>query len=96
MDSMSKKSIKSSTDFGREIRMARKALNLTQPQLAGASGVGVRFIVDLEHGKPTCAINPSRQSLKNVIVRELRLVSQTRRLRHALPDYQHQLCHHDW
>jgi y4mF family transcriptional regulator len=32
---------------------ARKKLGLTQPQLALAAGVGVRFIVDLEAGKPT-------------------------------------------
>ena len=34
-------------------RTARKRLGLTQPQLALAAGVGVRFIVDLEAGKPT-------------------------------------------
>ncbi len=32
---------------------ARKQLGLTQPQLALAAGVGVRFIVELEAGKPT-------------------------------------------
>lgn len=32
---------------------ARKKLGFTQPQLALAAGVGVRFIVDLEAGKPT-------------------------------------------
>ncbi len=32
---------------------AGKRLGLTQPQLALAAGVGVRFIVDLEAGKPT-------------------------------------------
>lgn len=35
------------------MRAARKQLGLTQPQLALAAGVGVRFIVDLEAGKPT-------------------------------------------
>ena len=35
------------------VRHTRKALSLTQPQLALAAGVGVRFIVDLEAGKPT-------------------------------------------
>lgn len=39
--------------LGRTVRQARKALDLTQPQLALAAGVGVRFIVDLEAGKPT-------------------------------------------
>lgn len=39
--------------LGAAVRTARKALRLTQPQLALAAGVGVRFIVDLEAGKPT-------------------------------------------
>ena len=39
--------------LGDVVRQTRKALSLTQPQLALAAGVGVRFIVDLEAGKPT-------------------------------------------
>jgi y4mF family transcriptional regulator len=39
--------------LGLAVRTARKRLALTQPQLALASGVGVRFIVELEAGKPT-------------------------------------------
>jgi y4mF family transcriptional regulator len=39
--------------LGDVVRHTRKALSLTQPQLALAAGVGVRFIVDLEAGKPT-------------------------------------------
>ena len=39
--------------LGDFVRQTRKALRLTQPQLALAAGVGVRFIVDLEAGKPT-------------------------------------------
>ena len=39
--------------LGDLVRRTRKALRLTQPQLALAAGVGVRFIVDLEAGKPT-------------------------------------------
>ena len=39
--------------LGEIVRKARKALRLTQPQLALAAGVGVRFIVDLEAGKST-------------------------------------------
>lgn len=39
--------------LGDVVRQTRKALRLTQPQLALAAGVGVRFIVDLEAGKPT-------------------------------------------
>lgn len=39
--------------LGSAARTARKRLGLTQPQLALAAGVGVRFIVELEAGKPT-------------------------------------------
>jgi HTH-type transcriptional regulator / antitoxin HipB len=45
--------ISDTKDLGKAIRHARKELGLTQPQLALATGVGVRFIVDLEAGKPT-------------------------------------------
>lgn len=45
--------IDSPTALGQAVRYARKLLNLTQPQLALAAGVGVRFIVELEAGKPT-------------------------------------------
>ena len=47
------KAIHTSQDLGSALRAARKQLALTQPQLALAAGVGVRFIVDLEAGKPT-------------------------------------------
>ena len=46
-------SIRSPQHLGDALRAARKQLGLTQPQLALAAGVGVRFIVDLEAGKPT-------------------------------------------
>lgn len=45
--------IQSPQQLGEVLRAARKHLKLTQPQLALAAGVGVRFIVDLEAGKPT-------------------------------------------
>ena len=39
--------------LGASLRAARKQLGLTQSDLALAAGVGVRFIVDMEGGKPT-------------------------------------------
>jgi HTH-type transcriptional regulator / antitoxin HipB len=39
--------------IGKIVREERKALGLRQAELAAASGVGVRFLVDLERGKPT-------------------------------------------
>ena len=46
-------SIRSPQQLGDALRASRKQLGLTQPQLALAAGVGVRFVVDLEAGKPT-------------------------------------------
>ena len=40
-------------DLGAALRQARKELGLTQSELALAAGVGVRFLVELEAGKPT-------------------------------------------
>lgn len=42
--------------LGRLIRETRRALGLTQPKLALSAGVGVRFLVDIEKGKPTAQI----------------------------------------
>jgi y4mF family transcriptional regulator len=40
--------------LGEVIRAERKAQKLTQDQLAGLSGVGVRFVRELERGKESC------------------------------------------
>ncbi|OAI01979.1 transcriptional regulator [Methylomonas methanica] len=45
--------IQSTQQLGQALRSARKQFGLTQSELALAAGVGVRFIVDLEAGKPT-------------------------------------------
>lgn len=45
--------IHSTQSLGFALRTARKQLGLTQSQMALAAGVGLRFIVDLEAGKPT-------------------------------------------
>jgi len=41
------------------IRGRRKALNMRQDQLALATGVGRRFLIELEAGKPTCQLGRS-------------------------------------
>jgi y4mF family transcriptional regulator len=43
-------------DLGSALRQARKALHLTQSELALAAGVGVRFLVKLEACKPTARL----------------------------------------
>jgi y4mF family transcriptional regulator len=41
------------SSLGEAIQRARKAMGLRQDELAAAAGVGLRFLVELERGKPT-------------------------------------------
>lgn len=43
--------ISDATDLGRAIREARRKRGLTQRELSCASGVGLRFLIELERGK---------------------------------------------
>jgi transcriptional regulator with XRE-family HTH domain len=45
--------------FASLIRNRRKALRMRQDQLALATGVGRRFLIDLEAGKPSCQLGRS-------------------------------------
>jgi DNA-binding XRE family transcriptional regulator len=45
--------------FGSLIRSRRRALNMRQHELALATGVGRRFLVELEAGKPSCQLGRS-------------------------------------
>ena len=47
--------------LGLLLRNERKAQNLTQEQLAGLTGVGVRFVRELEAGKESCQIGRALQ-----------------------------------
>jgi len=48
--------IQTANDLGAAIGRARRGLGLTQRDLALAVGVGERFVVELESGKPTAQI----------------------------------------
>jgi y4mF family transcriptional regulator len=43
-----------SEKLGQIIKHKRKSLKLTQAEGAMSCGVGLRFLSDLENGKPTC------------------------------------------
>ncbi len=60
------KQVRSPADIGALVRMARKEQNLRQDELAGVAGVGLRFIVDLEAGKPTAQIGKVLQVLQTL------------------------------
>jgi transcriptional regulator with XRE-family HTH domain len=47
------------SDFGSRIRSRRKALKMRQDQLALATGVGRRFLIELEAGKSSCQLGRS-------------------------------------
>ena len=44
-------------DLGTAVRAARKRLAVSQETLAAAAGVGARFVVELEAGKPTVQLD---------------------------------------
>jgi y4mF family transcriptional regulator len=50
-------------DIGRVVRDERKAQGLTQDELALLANTGRRFIVELEHGKPTSRLDRVLQVL---------------------------------
>jgi y4mF family transcriptional regulator len=56
--------IHTSEDIGKLIRENRKRQGLTQTDLAGVSGTGLRFIVDIERGKETAQIGKVLHVLK--------------------------------
>jgi predicted transcriptional regulator len=41
---------------GESVRVARQNLGVTQRAFALTSGTGLRFIIELEKGKPTCQL----------------------------------------
>lgn len=42
--------------IGEVVKHARKNMGATQKDLAMTSGTGLRFIIELEKGKPTCQL----------------------------------------
>lgn len=53
-----------SENIGEAVRIRRKQLKVTQRELAMTCGTGLRFIIDLEKGKPTCHIGKTLQVLQ--------------------------------
>lgn len=53
-------------NLGVFVRTLRKRMHLKQADLALAAGTGLRFIGDLEKGKPTCHVGKVLQVLKTL------------------------------
>ena len=56
--------IEDSTSLGQAIRQQRRRLKVTQRDLAMTSGTGLRFIIDLEKGKPTCQLGKALEIVR--------------------------------
>jgi transcriptional regulator with XRE-family HTH domain len=55
-DTIDRRAADTALAFGSLIRSRRKALNMRQDDLALATGVGRRFLIDLEAGKSSCQL----------------------------------------
>jgi y4mF family transcriptional regulator len=58
------RTIEDARTLGEAIRQQRRRLKVTQKDLAMASGSGLRFIVDLEKGKPTCQLGKALEIVR--------------------------------
>ena len=61
-----------SISLGAILHARRKQLKITQKDLALTCGTGLRFLIDLEKGKPTCQIGKTLQVIQALGL-ELRL-----------------------
>jgi len=50
------RTITKTAELGELIREERKRLKVTQKELAMAAGTGLRFLIELERGKPTARL----------------------------------------
>lgn len=53
-------------DLGAAIRRTRKAQGLNQAELAGLCNTGIRFINELENGKPGCQLGLALKVAKSL------------------------------
>lgn len=61
----------SAKEIGNMIKNTRKKLKVTQRTLALTSGVGLRFIIELEQGKLTCQLEKALTVLRTLGIKLL-------------------------
>lgn len=64
-----KMTIDNARQFGEAVAKARRALGITQRDLALAIGTGERFVVELEGGKPTAQLEKALVAARAVGLR---------------------------
>ena len=55
--------------IGELVRETRRSMGVTQKHLALTSGTGLRFIIELEQGKPTCQLEKTLTVLNTLGIR---------------------------
>ena len=58
-----------SKEIGEIVHKTRRGLGVTQKNLALTAGTGLRFIIELEHGKPTCELQKTLTVLQTLGIR---------------------------
>jgi transcriptional regulator with XRE-family HTH domain len=58
-DATARRAMDAAALFGARIKTRRKDLKIRQDQLALVAGVGRRFLIELESGKPSCQLGRS-------------------------------------
>lgn len=61
--------ITDTSDLGQAVRAARRAQKLRLEDVAAAAGTGVRFVSELERGKPTAQLGETLRVLNAVGLR---------------------------
>ena len=56
-------------NIGEAVQKTRKAMGVTQKDLALTSGTGLRFIIELEKGKPTCQLEKTLAVLNTLVIK---------------------------
>lgn len=56
--------LRTTKELGTLVRETRKAQGISQEQLAGVANTGVRFVSDLENGKPTVQLDKTIKVLE--------------------------------
>jgi transcriptional regulator with XRE-family HTH domain len=72
--------------FGAMVREAREALKLRQEDIVFTTGVGRRFIIELEAGKPSCQLGKALVVAAAVGLRPFDLMAQDNADNALLPD----------
>ena len=52
--------------IGDLVKSTRKSMGVTQKDLAMTSGTGLRFIIEMEQGKPTCQLGKALTVLQTL------------------------------